>query len=127
MLTNDVMAPHQFPASIYKICRATDWAQAVAFGQYTGSPDDLRDGFIHLSTAAQVHDTAAKYFRGQEGLVLVKVDAVPLGDALKWELSRGGAMFPHVYGPLPTRLAVTVEPLALAADGVPIIPELDAC
>ena len=107
---------------VYKILRETDWTDAVRAGSYRGSADDARDGFIHLSTSEQLAGTAAKYFRGQPGLVLVGVDAAALGAALKWEPSRDGALFPHLYGPLDPALARDVRPLPLAADGVPVIP-----
>ncbi|MCC2108816.1 MAG: DUF952 domain-containing protein, partial [Hyphomicrobiales bacterium] len=78
---------------------------------------DLADGFIHFSTAAQVAETAAKHFAGQTDLLLVAIDGATLGDALKWEPSRGGALFPHLYAPLDPRAAISVRPLPLGADG----------
>lgn len=107
---------------IYKICRADEWADAVASGHYHGSAHDKRDGFIHFSTAAQAAETAAKHFKGLTDLVLIEIDAASLGEDLRWEPSRGGALFPHLYAPLPAAAAITVRPLALAADGTPIIP-----
>ena len=86
---------------VYKICDQDAWRKAVAMGVFTGAPVDVADGFIHFSAAHQVRETAAKHFAGQEGLVLVAVDATVLGDALKWEPSRGGDLFPHLYGDLP--------------------------
>lgn len=103
--------------SIYKVCANAEWLAAVASGRYSGSADDRRDKFIHLSTAAQLEGTLARHFAGQADLVLIAFDSGMLGDALKWESSRGGALFPHVYGPLATDLAVSVEPLALGTDG----------
>ena len=108
---------------IYKICASTDWDCAVRAGRYQGSADDVRDGFIHFSTREQLAGTAAKHFRGKDGLVLVAIDSARLGDALKWEPSRGGALFPHLYAPLDVSTASLVHPLRLAADGVPVIPE----
>jgi uncharacterized protein (DUF952 family) len=86
---------------IYKILRAEEWRAAQRDGVYRGSPDDARDGFIHFSSAAQTPGTFEKYFSGQRDLVLVAIDAYALGAALKWEASRGGALFPHLYGDLP--------------------------
>jgi uncharacterized protein (DUF952 family) len=86
---------------IYKLLPAADWAEAVPAGAYHGSEVDHRDGFIHLSGADQVVETAARHFAGQCGLVLLAVDPDRLGPALRWEVSRGGARFPHLYGPLP--------------------------
>ena len=86
--------------TIYKICPAALWREAERAGSFRGSAVDLRDGFIHFSSAAQVAETAAKHFAGQHDLVLLRVDAARLGAALKWEPSRGGALFPHLYGDL---------------------------
>lgn len=111
--------------AIYKILRETEWAAAVAAGVYTGSAVDLHDGFIHFSTAAQAAETAAKHFAGQGDLVLVRIEAETLGAQLKWESSRGGALFPHLYGPLSTHLATWVRPLPLDAMGRHEFPPLD--
>ena len=103
---------------IYKICPADDWAAAHAAGVYTGAPVDKADGFIHFSTAAQLAETAARHFAGQDGLMLVAVAVSGLDAAtLKWEPSRGGALFPHLYGPLPLDAVVDARPLPLGADG----------
>lgn len=110
-------------ALVYKILTRDDWQQACNTGSYAGSPDDLRDGFIHLSAAHQVASTAARHFRSIDGLVLVALHAGKLGAALKWEPSRGGDLFPHYYGQLPASAALWSKPLALGADGVPIMPE----
>ncbi len=107
---------------IYKICGADEWNNAVAFGTYAGSPDDLRDGFIHFSTRAQVEETAARHFAGRSGLMLVEVDAGALGAMLRWEPSRRGELFPHLYGPLPTAAARAVHPLPLGIDGRHVFP-----
>ncbi len=110
------------PRIVYKICTAAAWAQALTTGHFTGSADDQRDGFIHLSKATQLVGTATRHFRGQRDLVLVALAADPLGAALKWEPSRGGALFPHLYGPLDVAATLGVQPLPLGADGVPVIP-----
>ena len=102
---------------IYKIVAAPEWRAAAALGVFRGSAVDLADGFIHFSTAGQARETAAKHFAGQSDLLLVAVDAARLGDALKWEVSRGGALFPHLYAPLSLDLVTRVDPLPLAADG----------
>ena len=111
---------------VLKICRLSEWQAAVSSGEYCGSEADLSDGFIHLSTHVQVAETAAKHFRGQDDLIIVAFDAAKLGSGLKWETSRGGALFPHYYGRLDPRLAVWTAPARLGGDGIPIIPELDA-
>jgi uncharacterized protein (DUF952 family) len=80
---------------IYKICSVSLWREAERAGAFAGAPVDLQDGFIHLSTGAQVRETAARHFAGQADLLLVAVEAETLGDALRWEPSRGGALFPH--------------------------------
>ncbi|MCW2282364.1 uncharacterized protein (DUF952 family) [Rhodoblastus acidophilus] len=98
-------------ALIYKIMPGTDWAAAQECGVYEGSPVDRTDGFIHFSTAGQVEETAAKHFAGQDGLVLVAFDEAALGEKLLFEPSRGGALFPHLYAPLPTALALSAHPL----------------
>lgn len=110
--------------TIYKICPAKAWREAEQQQAYRGSADDVRDGFIHFSTAAQVAGTAAKHFAGQDDLVLVAVPAEALGAALRWEPSRGGDLFPHLYGELAPGLATHVTALALRADGSHLIPEL---
>lgn len=111
---------------IYKIVPRAPWRKAEAEGSFPGAPVDLADGYIHFSTAAQVAETAAKHFAGQDDLLLVAVAADRLGEALKWEASRGGALFPHLYAPLDPRAALWVKPLPLAADGGHVFPELDA-
>lgn len=104
-------------ATIYKICPAEMWQAAVAAGVFRGAAIDLTDGFIHFSTAAQVQETAARYFKGVAGLVLVAFDDAALGPGLRYEPSRGGDLFPHLYGPLWARAALWVKPLGLRADG----------
>ncbi|MXQ09606.1 DUF952 domain-containing protein [Alphaproteobacteria bacterium GH1-50] len=89
-------------ALIYKIFRQDEFTDLEAAGETLGAPVDLADGFIHFSTAEQVAETAGKHFAGEDGLKLLAVNPAPLGDALKWEPSRGGALFPHLYRPLRT-------------------------
>ncbi|MDH3579322.1 MAG: DUF952 domain-containing protein [Hyphomicrobiales bacterium] len=108
---------------IYKICERAEWEKARSRGRYAGSGDDIRDGFIHFSTAGQLGETAAKHFAGRENLVLVAVETSSLGNALKWEPSRGGALFPHLYGALDMSAVRSVHPLPLGADGVHRLPE----
>lgn len=109
---------------IYKICTVAEWREAERAGTFTGSAVDRKDGFIHFSTAVQAQETARRYFAGQQDLVLVAIDENKLGDALKWEPSRGGDLFPHLYGPMPAEAARDVIELALDAQGVPRIPPL---
>jgi len=111
--------------TIYKICETAEWAQAERNGEFRGSAVDLADGYIHFSTAAQVAGTAAKHFAGMPDLVLVAVGAEELGDALKWETSRGGALFPHLYGPLPLAAVRRVRALRLDDDGRHVLPLLE--
>jgi len=107
---------------IYKICTAAEWREAEREGRYRGSAADHKDGFIHFSTAEQAAETAAKWFAGQRDLVLVAVDGDELGDGLRWEPSRGGALFPHLYGDLPLKAVQRVDALALDADGRHVFP-----
>ena len=99
--------------TIYKICPASAWREAERQGVFRGSADDVRDGFIHFSTASQVAGTVAKAFCGQTGLFLIAVDADALGDALRWEPSRNDELFPHLYGELDLG-AVTDDPRSAA-------------
>ena len=110
---------------IYKICTAAEWRAAEHAGAYRGSAVDHRDGFIHFSTAEQAPETAARHFAGQDDLLLIAVDSARLGSALKWEPSRGGALFPHLYGALALAAVRKIEPLPLAADGRHAFPPLD--
>lgn len=109
---------------IYKILPRAAWDEALARGRFEGSPVDLQDGYIHFSTAAQAQETAAKHFRGQSGLVVVAVEAEALGAALRWEPSRGGQLFPHLYGPLDPAQAKGVIDAPLGADGIPQLGSL---
>jgi uncharacterized protein (DUF952 family) len=102
---------------IYKITPAALWHEAGRAGRFTGAPVDLADGFIHFSTAEQTRETASRHFRGQADLLLVAVEAEALGSALKWEPSRGGALFPHLYGALPLEAVRAVAPVPTRADG----------
>jgi uncharacterized protein (DUF952 family) len=110
--------------TIYKICDAESWQTAERKGLYRGAPIDQSDGFIHFSTGAQAAETAARHFAGVSGLNLVAVDAGKLGAALKWEPSRGGELFPHLYGALPLSAVIWVKPLPCGVDGRHVFPEL---
>jgi len=96
---------------IYKICSRAMWTEAEAAGAFEGSEVDRRDGFIHFSTEAQVAETARRHFAGQLDLVVVAVEAAELGSELRWEPSRGGELFPHLYGPLPLTAVRSVRTL----------------
>ncbi|MBC7953386.1 MAG: DUF952 domain-containing protein [Rhodospirillaceae bacterium] len=111
--------------TIYHMCKRVEWEAAQAAGAYAGSSQDEADGFIHFSTAAQVKVSAAKHRAGQSGLVLLAVDAVRLGAALKWEPSRGGQLFPHLYGLLPLHAVMTITPLPLDGEGCHVFPVLE--
>lgn len=111
-------------ATLYKISGRDEWAAASAAGVFAGAPVDVADGFIHFSTATQVAETAAKHFSGRDDLVLVALAAEPFGDRLRWEPSRGGALFPHLYGPFDPAAALRVVPLPLGPDGRHVFPEL---
>ncbi len=110
-------------AFIYKICTEAEWRDAEREGRYRGSAVDRQDGFIHFSTAAQAAETAAKWFAGQRDLMLAEIDGGSLGAALKWEPSRGGALFPHLYGDLPLTAVRRVVPLPLDASGRHVFPD----
>jgi len=102
---------------IYKILRSSEWEELQVNGAILGAPVDLSDGFVHFSTASQVAETAARHFAQQDGLWLLAYDADGFGNALKWEASRGGALFPHLYAPLRYSDAVWACPLPLCASG----------
>jgi uncharacterized protein (DUF952 family) len=112
--------------TLYKICPAALWHEAQADGAFRGSQDDRRDGFIHFSTAPQVAETAAKHFAGQDDLLLISVDSNRLGARLRWEPSRGGALFPHLYGDLPVASVQKVVPLPLGPQGSHVFPPLES-
>jgi len=120
----DVTSPSR-PKTIYKICGAAAWQAAEHAGEFAGAPVDHADGYIHFSAADQVAETAAKHFAGQRDLVLFAVDADALGPALKWEPSRGGALFPHLYGKLPLTAVRWTKPLPLGPDGRHVFPKLE--
>lgn len=113
------------PATIYKICDAALWREAERAGLFGGAPVDLADGYIHFSTAGQAIETAARHFPGHAGLVLVAVEAESLGAALRYEPSRGGVLFPHLYATLPLLAVRWVKPLPLGPDGRHVFPELE--
>jgi uncharacterized protein (DUF952 family) len=108
---------------VYKILTETAFNEAMVKGHFLGSADDRRDGFIHLSAADQLEGILAKHFAGQDGLMLLAVDPARLGPHLKWEASRGGALFPHLYAPLDLSALLWAEPLELGADGLHRLPE----
>jgi uncharacterized protein (DUF952 family) len=98
-------------SSVYRIISPAEWQEAQRRGVFTGSADDARDGFIHFSTAEQVPVTHEKHYGGRAGLLLLEIDAAKLGAALRYEPSRGGALFPHLYGTLPVDAVIRVQPL----------------
>jgi len=111
---------------IYKICPETLWREAERDGVFRGAPVDVRDGFIHFSTAVQLPETARKHFAGQDGLLLIAVNSDSLGPALAWEPSRGRSeLFPHLYGELPVTAVERVVALPLG-EGGHVIPDLPA-
>lgn len=106
----------------YKLLTRDQWEEWRAADPFPGAPVDLADGYIHLSTRAQVAETAAKHFAGQDDLILAMIDLTALGHAVKWEPSRGGALFPHVYAPLPMSAVTSKAKIRLGADGRHIFP-----
>ena len=110
---------------IYHMCPAETWQEAVRTGVYHGTADDRRDGFIHFSTAEQIAESARRHRAGQADLVLIAVESDRLGARLRWEASRSGALFPHLYGPLDPAEAASVRPLPLGPGGEHIFPPLD--
>ncbi|MGN6768590.1 MAG: DUF952 domain-containing protein [Rhizobiaceae bacterium] len=112
-------------ASIYKIVTQDEWREAEKEGLFRGAPVDLADGYIHFSTAGQVAETAAKHFAGKADLLLVAVDEAALGDRLRYEVSRGGALFPHLYADLPLSAVLWTKPMPLGADGIHRLPAMD--
>ena len=109
---------------IYHLARKSAWDQAEKTGIYTGTPEDLADGFMHFSTAAQVAESAAKHRAGEKDLILVGAEGDDLGEALKWEESRGGQLFPHLYADLSLSAVKLAMPLELGPDGLHLFPEL---
>jgi uncharacterized protein (DUF952 family) len=113
------------PTTIYKICERALWHEAERAGVFQGAAVDARDGFIHLSTADQLHETAAKHFaEAAADLMLVAVTTTAVDAALKWEISRGGDLFPHLYGPLPLTAVLWAKPLPLGPDQRHVFPRL---
>jgi uncharacterized protein (DUF952 family) len=110
--------------TIYKICDQSLWRRAESEKRFVGTPDDARDGFIHFSTASQLAETAARHFAGATDLMLVAVDAEKLDGALKWEVSRNGERFPHLYAPLPLAAVLWARPLPDEVGGHRRLPEL---
>lgn len=110
------------PVTAYRLLSVSAWEEAQRAGSFRGTEHDLRDGFIHFSTAEQVAETAARHYAGQAGLVLLGVNVELLGAALRWEPSRGGALFPHLYASLPLSAVTRVEALSLSADGRHVFP-----
>lgn len=108
---------------VYKIASKADWDAALAAGELTGTPVDLADGYIHFSTAAQLKETLDRHYRGQSGLVLATIEPDLLPQALKWEPSRGGQLFPHLYAPLPLSAVTAHRPLEARPDGGFDLPE----
>ena len=104
---------------VYKICDEAALQEARSKGRFEGSPDDLRDGFIHLSAEHQLRGTLEKHFSGESDLVLIAIEAETLGPSLKWEVSRGGDLFPHLYGPLPLHAVVAVTQVGRATHSDP--------
>jgi uncharacterized protein (DUF952 family) len=108
------MFPHQpdmtsTTHTAYKILTADQWAQFQTDGVFHGAPVDLADGYIHLSASGQLQGTLDKHFAGQTGLIIAGVNLAVMGDAVKWEVSRDGALFPHIYGPLPMSAIIGVR------------------
>ena len=113
---------------VFKIVLRPAWEDACRTGAFIGSADDVRDGYIHLSTREQIAGTLAKHFRDKDDLVVIQYETHVLGETLRWEVSRGGDLFPHLYSALPTASAGGVFALPLGTDGVPMLPkELAAC
>lgn len=110
---------------VYKIVSRPLWAEAEHTGIFRGAPVDHQDGFIHLSSATQVAETVRRHFANQQDLLLIAIPGSRLGAALKWEPSRGGDLFPHLYGDLPLDSVLWVKPLPLGDDGRHAFPELE--
>jgi len=110
------------PEAAYKVLTSEQMGALEHDGVFAGAPIDLADGYIHLSTAEQVTETVDKHFAGQTGLYIAAVDLAVLGDAVKWEPSRGGQLFPHVYAALPLDAVVAYGPLERDADGAVRLP-----
>ncbi|MBC2666432.1 DUF952 domain-containing protein [Novosphingobium flavum] len=113
----------QHPAPAYKVLTADQHEELTARGSFAGAPVDLADGYIHLSTAEQLAETVRKHFAGQDDLWIAAFDLTALGDAVVWEPSRGGQLFPHIYAELPLAAAIAIAPLAWTADGAVALPQ----
>ena len=111
---------------IYKICTELLWRQAEKLGFFQGARIDIQDGYLHFSTDKQVRETAARHFAGQTGLLLIAIDADSLGEALRYEPSRGGDLFPHLYAPLSLSAVRWVKPLPIGPDGQHVFPDLES-
>ena len=109
---------------IYHLAKQTAWSAAQTSGSYHGTDSDRADGFLHLSTSAQIRESARKHRAGEADLILLAVDETQLGPTLVWEASRGGALFPHLYSDLPVSAVISATPLPLDAQGVHIFPDL---
>ena len=105
------------PAEAFKIVDAHDWAAAETTGAYDGSAVDLADGYIHLSTGEQLAETVRKHYANRQNLLLLTVDLTALGETVIWEPSRGGALFPHIYGPLPVSAVMATKAFVVGPDG----------
>lgn len=111
------MTPPRMPEVAYKIVDAAEWRAAVAEGRYEGAAVDLADGYIHMSAEAQLAETARRHFAGRSDLLLLTVDLSQFGDDLVWEPSRGGALFPHLYAPLPVAAVTASRAMVVTAEG----------
>lgn len=109
---------------IYHLARAEDWQAFGPAGTYVGGAHDRRDGFVHMSTKDQIVESAARHRAGEEGLLLLALMSDRLGDALRWEESRGGALFPHLYGAIPPDAVAWSAPLPVGPDGRHVFPPL---
>lgn len=110
------------PDVAYKILTGEQLSRLLADGTFAGAPVDLADGYIHMSTAEQAQGTLDKHFAGQDDLHVAAVDLAALGNAVKWEVSRGGALFPHIYADLPLSAVIAHAPVARDGDGVLVLP-----
>ncbi|WP_243375623.1 DUF952 domain-containing protein [Microvirga solisilvae] len=111
---------------IYKICSEILWEEAEKVNSFTGAPIDIQDGYLHFSTEKQVEETAEKHFAGQTNLLLIAIDADRLGPTLRYEPSRGGDLFPHLYAPLALSAVLWVKPLPIGPDGRHVFPDLNS-
>ncbi|MCG7394829.1 DUF952 domain-containing protein [Microvirga sp. ACRRW] len=111
---------------IYKISPESLWREAERLNSFGGAPIDIQDGYLHFSTENQVRETATRHFAGQGDLLLIAIDADKLGSALRYEPSRGGDLFPHLYAPLALSAVLWVKPLPLGPDGRHVFPDLDS-